>query len=85
MTTTAGSSVVKGTRGLFPLNVEIQEKYFNCFWCLVVFHEDDCRVRQGHATQYLAIIRHFVLSLLKQESSAKREVGGLKIKRNRDR
>jgi len=48
-------------------------------WVLdVVFREDDCRVRQGHASHNLAILRHVALNLLKQEKSAK---GGIQAKR----
>jgi predicted transposase YbfD/YdcC len=50
-------------------------------WLLdVAFHEDDCRVRIGHAAQNLAILRHIALNLLKQEKTAK---GGIKAKRLR--
>jgi predicted transposase YbfD/YdcC len=48
-------------------------------WVLdVAFREDDSRVRQGHADQNLAILRHMALNLLKQEKCAK---GGIKAKR----
>ena len=48
-------------------------------WCLDVgFREDDCRVRQGHASENFAVIRHIAMNLLKQEKSFK---GGLKAKR----
>lgn len=48
-------------------------------WVLdVAFREDDSRVRQGHADQNLAILRHTALNLLKQERTAK---GGIKAKR----
>ena len=48
-------------------------------WCLDVgFREDDCRVRQGHAPENFAVIRHIALNLLKQEKSFK---GGLQAKR----
>jgi predicted transposase YbfD/YdcC len=41
-------------------------------WVLdVAFREDDSRVRQGHAAENLAIIRHIALNLLKQEHSLK--------------
>ena len=50
-------------------------------WSLdMTFSEDDCRVRQGHAAQNLATIRHIALNLLKNETSVKR---GLQIKRQR--
>lgn len=48
-------------------------------WVLdVAFREDDSRVRQGNASQNLAILRHMALNLLKQENTAK---GGIKAKR----
>lgn len=48
-------------------------------WVLdVAFREDDSRVRQGHADQNLAILRHTALNLLKREKTAK---GGIKAKR----
>jgi predicted transposase YbfD/YdcC len=48
-------------------------------WSLdIAFHEDDSRVRKDHAPENLAILRHLVLNLLKQETSAK---CGLKGKR----
>jgi predicted transposase YbfD/YdcC len=50
-------------------------------WSLdMTFREDDCRVRQGHAAQNFATIRHIALNLLKNETSVKR---GLQIKRQR--
>jgi predicted transposase YbfD/YdcC len=50
-------------------------------WSLdMTFREDDCRVRQGHAAQNLATIRHLALNLLKNETSLK---CGLQIKRQR--
>jgi predicted transposase YbfD/YdcC len=43
-------------------------------WVLdVAFHEDDSRVRVGHATENFAIIRHLALNLLRQDTS--RRVG----------
>lgn len=40
-------------------------------WVLdVAFREDDSRVRQGNASQNLAILRHMALNLLKQENTA---------------
>lgn len=50
-------------------------------WSLdMTFREDDCRVRQGHAAQNFATIRHIALNLLKNETTSKR---GIQIKRQR--
>ena len=46
----------------------------------VAFDEDRCRVRTGHAGQNLAVARHWVLNLLKQERTAK---VGIKAKRKK--
>jgi predicted transposase YbfD/YdcC len=51
----------------------------SCHWILdVVFREDDCRVRTGHAAENLAFLRRLALSLLSQEKTVKR---GVKTKR----
>jgi len=48
-------------------------------WCLDVgFREDECRIRKGHASENLAVIRHIALNLLKKNKSYK---GGIKAKR----
>jgi predicted transposase YbfD/YdcC len=54
----------------------------NCLhWCLdVVFNEDLCRIRKGHAPENVAILRRFVLSLLKAETTFK---GGLRRKQRK--
>ncbi|MCY4417382.1 MAG: ISAs1 family transposase [Chloroflexi bacterium] len=50
-------------------------------WVLdVAFDEDDSRMRNGHADQNLAVIRHLALNLLKRERSAK---FGIKAKRKK--
>ncbi|MHB1295798.1 MAG: ISAs1 family transposase [Anaerolineae bacterium] len=50
-------------------------------WVLdIAFREDDCRVRQGHADENLAVLRHMALNLLRQETSLKL---GVKNKRLR--
>lgn len=41
-------------------------------WSLdVSFHEDQCRVRTGHAAENFAILRHLVLNLLKADTTKK--------------
>jgi len=41
-------------------------------WVLdLAFREDESRVRAGHAAENLAVIRHFALNLLRQETTAK--------------
>jgi predicted transposase YbfD/YdcC len=51
----------------------------SCHWILdVVFGEDDCRVRTGHAPENLALLRRLALSLLSQEKTVRR---GIKTKR----
>jgi predicted transposase YbfD/YdcC len=48
-------------------------------WVLDVgFREDECRVRQGHAPQNFATVRHIALNLLRHEKTAK---GGIHAKR----
>jgi predicted transposase YbfD/YdcC len=50
-------------------------------WVLdVAFREDHCRVRDGHAPENLAILRHFALNLLRRDRSAR---GGVATKRLR--
>ena len=50
-------------------------------WCLDVgFREDECRVRQGFASENFAVLRHIAMNLLKQEQKSK---GGIKAKRLR--
>jgi predicted transposase YbfD/YdcC len=50
-------------------------------WVLdVVFHEDLSRVRDGHAPENLAILRHFALNLLRHDRSGR---GGVATKRLR--
>lgn len=44
----------------------------SCHWVLdVVFGEDDCRVRTGHAAENFALLRRLANSLLQQEKTAK--------------
>ncbi len=46
-------------------------------WCLdVCFGEDQSRVRQGFASENLAVLRHMTLNILKAEHSKKRGIKG---------
>jgi len=46
----------------------------SCHWVLdVVFGEDQCRARSGHAAQNLSTLRRLVLNLLKTEKSKPKE------------
>lgn len=50
-------------------------------WCLdIAFREDESRVRMGHASENLAILRRFALSLIKQDRTRK---SGVKASRKR--
>ena|SRR5215510_224844 len=46
----------------------------------VSFRDDDCRMRQGHGAQNLAVLRPMALNLLRRESGHKR---GIKARRKR--
>jgi predicted transposase YbfD/YdcC len=48
-------------------------------WVLdIAFREDESRIRQDHAAENLAVLRHIALNLLKNERTAK---GGIRAKR----
>lgn len=50
-------------------------------WVLdVTFHEDLSRVRDGHAPENLAILRHFALNLLRQDRSVRGSVATKRLR-----
>jgi predicted transposase YbfD/YdcC len=50
-------------------------------WVLdVIFHEDRSRVRDGHAPENLAILRHFALNLLRQDRSVRGSVATKRLR-----
>lgn len=50
-----------------------------CHWVLdVVFREDDCRIRIGHAAENMSTLRRFAMNLLRRDKTDKR---GVQVKR----
>jgi hypothetical protein len=54
----------------------------NCVhWVLdVAVREDDSRVRNGHAPETLAVLRHIALNLLRQDTSTKLGIQNTRLK-----
>lgn len=71
-------SNAKATLNAVRLHWEIENKLH---WVLdIAFREDDSRVRIGHASENMAVIRHMALNLLRQEPTGK---GGIRNRRMR--
>ena len=52
----------------------------NLHWVLdVTFGEDECRIRKDHGAENMAVFRHIVLNLIKQEKSVKLGVKNRRI------
>jgi hypothetical protein len=46
----------------------------------VVFNEDQSRLRKGHSTRNMAVVRHFALNLIRQAGEPVRPRSGLRRK-----
>lgn len=50
-------------------------------WVLdVTFHEDQSRIRAGHAAENFAVLRHIALNLLRQQQTKRASIKGRRLK-----
>ena len=53
----------------------LRPTHHSCHWVLdVVFREDDCRIRIGHAAENMGLLRRLAMNLLRREKSDKRGI-----------
>ena len=73
-TSKLAARVLEGTRSHWGIENQLH-------WVLdVTFQEDLCRVRSGNAAENLAVLRHFVVNLLRREQASRLSVRAKRLK-----